>query len=452
MFEECCSLGSPQILLEELKDDMYVSRLVEPFTKTKVENDKFQPNFVKTKLLPEIKAAIKQGRKSMFTTVPSIIRLIFDNYPELGLNVVKNDILPVVKSAIQMGGQRKVNDVSDLFVEIASSIPRDYRDDVVCEIIRKLAVDSDPKLRALAVFLIPVVREPEDIIQIFDDLKNDEVPSVRASVVSILQNCIFDEQIINEALKDAINDSCIGVQQVAANVLADIAPNMTSEYCKLLVNPNTARNAFPSMPQIVSHSSFAEIIDSFFIAMKNDKNDAAAALLETVKTVSVKSESTLYIRAAQELVSFTPFTWRLHSFSEKFERKSDFLELLNPSSISDWRTRYALLKQCQEFVPELGSSLARVAEIFSEDQVAYVRNETVNLWVSLIKNDITMKAVAVERLMRGTWHKRLILSKVIAAVGCYGFEHAIEQLKSDEVENVRYCIKESIRTCSQPLH
>ena len=439
-----CSVGSPQLLIDELPDASFVSRLVEPITNSKIHNDDFSLDYVEEQLLPEIKNIIKQGKKSMFTTIPKLMRLVFDNYVDDSFSIMKTEVLPVIKNAIQTGGPRKAQDVTELFIEICSAIPRDFRDDFVSELIHKFSVDPDFKIRNLAVQLIPVVRDNFRVLNEFMSLAKDKNQNVRATVVSNLANYTFEENILNTVLCNAIHDPSVGVQQVAATVFGSIAPQLTKEFCMLLRNPETVRYAFPSMPQVVAHSSFAEVFDSFIDALSFDKNDAALALLETVQKVPMKSEESLYIKAAQALVSFSPFTWRLHSFSQLFTNKSDFIELLDPSKINDWRTRFALLKQCQEFVPELGSQLIRLAEIFSEDQIAYIRNESVNLWVMIMKECPYAQYDTIQRLMRGSWQKRMVLAKVIGVCGTNGFEETIKTLQNDSVENVRHCINSNI--------
>ena len=440
-----CSIGSPQLLIDDLPDASYISRLVEPITNMKIQNDDFQMDFVTDVLLPQIKTIIKQGKKSMFSTIPTIIRLIMDNYIDDAFQIMRTEIVPIFKASIQSGGQRKVQDVTDLFIEVCSMIPRDYRDDFVVDLVHKFSSDPDIKIRQLAVSLIPVVRDSCRVIQDFFALSKDKQPSIRASIVSNLNNYTFEENIINTIFCSAIHDPCIGVQQMAANMIGSVAPQMTKEFCLLLRNPQTVRNAFPSMSEIVAHSSFAEVFDSFLVALNYDKNDAALALLETVQKVSIEQEQSLYIRAAHELVDFSPFTWRLHSFAQFFSNKSDFIALLDPSRVTEWRTRYALLKQCIEFVGELNtSSLIRLAEIFSEDQIAYVRNESVNLWVTILKSNQDTQPAIIDRLMRGSWQKRIVLSKVIGIFGKEGFESTVDQLQHDAVENVRHCINSNI--------
>ena len=436
-----CSIGSPQLLLDELPDASYVSKLVEPITKTKIDNFGFQMDFVEQQLLPGIKTIIKQGKKSTFSTIPALIRLILDNFGEESFGLIKNELHPIIISTILTGGPRKAQDVTDLFIEICSMIPRHFREDFVVDLIHKYSLDKDIKLRLLAVHLIPIVRDSDRVFDNFSALAHDSNPTIRGTIVSNLSNYTFEEDVIVDVIKDAISDPCIGVQQMAANIFGSIAPNLSKEFCQLLENPETVRNAFPSMPQVVAHTSFAEIFDSFLAALAFDKNDAALALLETVQSVPLKSEESLYIRAAKSLISFSPFAWRLHSFAQSFTDKSSFVELLDPSHVSDWRTRYALLKQCQEFLDDLDlSSLIRLAEIFSEDQIAYIRNESVNLWVAILKKSIGTKATVVDRLMRGSWQKRMVLAKVIGIHGKEGFNDIVELLQNDPVENVRHCI------------
>ena len=437
------SMSSPSLLLSQISDPQFVGRLCMPIINEQVANEDFLPPLITNSIVPEIKNIIKGDKKNQFESIPTIIRLMIENYPEIGVMIVKNDIFNIIQETIQTSGSRKAADLTDLFVEIASTIPSYYRDEILVDLIHKYTTDPDAKIRHLAVSLIPVVRDNSRVLTYFQKLAKDKVPTIRGAVIQSLSNCTFDENIINSILVNGTKDSNLGVQQIAASVFGSIAPQLVKDFCRILKNPNTVRYAFPQMPQIVACNSFAEIFDAFDEAIKYDKNDGALALIETVKLVDVKQESALYIRAARQLASFQPFAWRIHDFAKSFSNKCDFIELLDPKGITDWRTRYALLKQCEEFVPEVSTSLARLAEIYSEDQVAYVRNESVQLWNLILKNDPTIKSECIERLMRGSWHKRMILAKLIGVYGSLrGFKDAAEKLANDPVENVRNCLSQ----------
>ena len=442
MMIDSYSLGSPSFILSNIRDPEFVGRLCQPIINTYVPNEAFLPPLITKSIIPEIKEIIKNVKKEQFTSIPTIIRLMITNYPDIGVKIVKNDIFALLQSTIQCSGSRKAKDLTDLFVEIASTIPKFYRDDITVEAIRKYANDQDYKLRQLAVSLIPVVSDNPRVLPFFRSLANDRLASIRSAVISTLPNCTFDESITNYILISATKDSSIAVQQEATSLISTIAPQLVKDYCRLLKNPNTVRYAFPQLPEIVMHNSFSEVFDAFEEAVNHDKNDAALALLETVSKVDPNNEAALYIRAAKMLVSFAPFAWRLYSFTRYFTNKSEFISLLDPSGIEDWRTRYALLKQAEELVPDLGSSLVRLAEVFSEDPVASVRNESVLLWNLLLQNAPNVRCDCVERLMRGSWHKRMVLAKLIGIHGNKSFEDAIEKLANDPVENVRRCINE----------
>lgn len=434
------TLSSPSLRISNLTDPDFVNKQCAPLVQHEVGNDDFDMDLISDKLLPEIKNVIKQDKKNKFETLPTLFRLIIDNYPEDGSSILRNEIFSTIQSTIKFGGPRKASDLTQLAVEIASVIPKYYRDDIIFELVSHYYLYDDQSTRNLAVHLMSIVCDFSRVQYFFETLANDKSSVIRGAVLTVLPNCMIDDDSMRQILIQAANDPHPGVRQVAATVIGKASPPLINEYKKLLSNSITVRYAFPSMPEVVMSTSFSEIVDAFFEAIKIDKNDAAVALLETANKANIKSEEPLYIRAATELVSFAPFAWRLYSFSRNFSNKSDFIELLDPTKIPDWRTRYALLKQCEDFIPDLGSQLLRLAEIFSEDQTAIIRSESANLWSMLIKSDYSIIQGAIERLMRGSWHKRLILCKVIKQIGESHFGDIVNQLKNDDVANVRECI------------
>lgn len=439
MIDSSC-LSSPSLRLCNLTDPEFVCRQCSPFSSQAISNEDFDIQFVEETIVPEIKNAIKQDKKSKFETLPTLFRLIIDNFPQDGSNIVKNKIFPAIQSTIKFGGARKTSDLTKLAVEIASVIPRYYRDDIISDLVMRYYLDEDPSTRNLAVHLISIVRDFWRVQPILEILSKDKSNLVRASVLMILPNCMCDEDTVRTIISQAVSDSNPGIQQIAASIIGKVAPWMIDEFKGLLESVTTVRYAFPSLPEVISQNSFAQIIDSFFEATKIDKNDAAVALLEAVQVADINTEEALYIRAASELITFTPFAWRLHAFSLNFTNKNDFVELLDPSNIKDWRTRYALLKQCEEFVPELGSQLVRLAEIYSEDETAVIRKESASLWALLVQSDSSLDSDMIERLMRGPWQKRIVLCKVIKQFGTSRFARVAEKLKKDDVAMVRDCI------------
>ncbi|EAY07527.1 hypothetical protein TVAG_125000 [Trichomonas vaginalis G3] len=414
-----------------------------PFSLIKKDED-IQLEIFEANILPMIKSAIRDDKKSMFASILDASHQIFEKFYDLGEHLMRTEIFSVIISTIQTGSQRKVLDITQLAEEICASIPSDYRDDFTTEIIEKYYSSQDPKLRYLTTRLIPIVCDSQNIFPYISALANDDHPNIRAAAILSISFINCQDSSLDKLLVDASEDTEICVQQSVASIIGSVAPHLVNVYKKFLVNQNTVRDAFPSFPNVVKANNFGQLYDAFVEAMKIDKNDAALALLETVKTADIDSEEYLYIKAASELMTFSPFAWRIHSFSERFQNKTDFLELLDPSRISDWRTRFAILKQCEEFVPELGSSLCRIAEIFSEDSTGYIRGESVNLWIALLKQSKNIKATMVERLTRGSWQKRMVLSKIIVSIGKSGFEDVVELLKNDDIEIIRRFIQDNI--------
>jgi hypothetical protein len=121
------------------------------------------------------------------------------------------------------------------------------------------------------------------------------------------------------------------------------------------------------------------------------------------------------------------------------------LPFIDLKSVVPWRDRMLILRQCIEFVPFLGAALVEHAIEFADDQVAIVRNESVKLWVALIRADREI-ARNVCRLGEMRWQTRLVATKIIAAVGmCEEFVELGRGLSGDAVFNVRYGLAVGIR-------
>ena len=90
MLIDSCSFSSASLLLSNISDPEYVSRLCQPIIHESIPNEAFSQDFILETILPQIKDIIKNCKKSQFSNIPQIIRLMIDNYPEVGVNVIKN--------------------------------------------------------------------------------------------------------------------------------------------------------------------------------------------------------------------------------------------------------------------------------------------------------------------------------------------------------------------------
>lgn len=432
---------SPTLLISNLSDPSMVGRVCQPIIGKQICPEEFVPSYVITKIIPQIKQYVRNGSNTQLTTVPTIIRLILDNYPEIGYRTLKNDIIPAYRLAFLNSSNMRQMEIFELFSDVLSSIPSYYRDDIVIDLINEYTYSSDTQTRILGTLLIPIVHNNSKLVKLFQTLARDKDPQIRCAIASILINVTFDEALIKNTLIKLIKDTNLKVRQHAAAIFGDIAADLTYEYNKMLGSPELVQYLLPSLPKVVARGSFSEVIHGFFNATKFDKNDAAVALLETAKIAS-EEEVHLYISSAKELVTYTPFAWRLYEFASNFQDHELFLPLLHPVCRgNDWRQRFAILKQCEQFAEEFPAELITNAESFSEDQVAVIRTESVVLWEIILKQRPDLKSEAESRLMRGLWQKRQVFAKLVAKLGVDSFPEAAKKLAEDPVDNIAAIVR-----------
>lgn len=435
---------SPSLRFSNLSDPMFVTNACRPIISTQITTDEFIPEFITEELLPNIKLMVSKGVVGQLETVPTVMRLTLDNYPEIGYNILVTEVFPFMKEAIQEGCTNRSKEISDLFVEVVSMIPSYCRDEIVIEIVEDYSSDANYKTRMLAVYLIPIVRDSNSVLKCFQNLADDVHPNVRAAVVSQLKYVTFEERIVVSILKNATNDSSVIVLQTAASIFGDITPHLTAIYGRLLFDINTVKYAFPSFSKVISCSSIVDLIESFIEGSKLDQDNASKALLDSVQYAR-ESESSYYARAALSVITYQPFIKYISHITNHFENKEEFLKLLDPKLNTKWRNRILQLEQVIHFLPEYSYQIMDIIEQYSDDDVAAVRNATVDLWKRLVDTQFSMRNEIEERLMRGKYVKRIIFAKLIGLCGVSTFPNGYKKLKEDPIELVRGAVENYIR-------
>jgi hypothetical protein len=173
-------------------------------------------------------------------------------------------------------------------------------------------------------------------------------------------------------------------------------------------------------------------------------NEAVTALLDSRDCCSVADRQMVF-GLCQKLRRCQHFQRSIAAFAEWADDRSKFLGLIEFKPASNWREKIGVLQQCIELVPFLGGALAEFAIQFAQDGVAIVRDRSVELWVAMIRADRAAMA-ELDRLMEKGWQTRLIVAKIVAAVGVTKVSEGIAQrLSRDEVRNVRFCLAAGIR-------
>jgi hypothetical protein len=200
---------------------------------------------------------------------------------------------------------------------------------------------------------------------------------------------------------------------------------------------------------MVARNSFAEFYEALAAAIELDPDSAAEALVKCAGSLKEEDQA-LTMMCAEQLGTNRVFLRHLFTFSDRFADQHQFLRFLDVKRAPEWRDRYVMLRQAILFVPLYASELVALAVQFAGDEVAIIRDASVQLWAELIR---THQAAAEElgKLLDAKWQTRLVAAKVIGEVGIFnGFEKMAEILGQDNVENVRYCLASRIK--GAPLH
>lgn len=110
------------------------------------------------------------------------------------------------------------------------------------------------------------------------------------------------------------------------------------------------------------------------------------AVILNISRVIKKEEQQLLLDTAMSMRSHLTLINYLHKFSKAFDNKDIFLDFLHPHQIKKWRLRVALMKQAILFILLFKRRLVPIAQLFSNDDIAIVRNESVDFWVELLNN------------------------------------------------------------------
>lgn len=485
--------ASPTFLISQLSDPTFVGTVCRPFLNNNDEyfnksesdlgkSDFFSLSLAENVLIPSAINNIKANNSDAMQNIPSLVKLIIDNHGYDGLSLVMDKVIPELITSYRKCLSSASKSTIKLIGDVLCSISSKFRDETLIEVITKSSCDPEPKLHILAAYLIPLVRDSSRVLSIFRSLSLDRVPQVRSELVKGLPNCNFDDSsIIKYILVNSSKDQNVTVRRSAAMIFGKVAPELIEEFSPLLESSDTVKAALKSVKEIVIQNGLAVISKSFQKACMMEPELSAAVLLNISKVVQ-EEEKSLLLNFAFLLKYTNNLTTHLFKFSQNFSDKEVFIDLLTPNIDGkqmlerQWRTRKNLLEQAILFIPVLHEKLVKLAELFSKDSIAIIRNMSVDLWVALI-NDVTVgngseslnnekdsnaiycddKNIVSERrisiiakakvvLMNDdNWHTRLVLAKIISAIGISnGFEDVAEKLSHDNISNVRYCIANNV--------
>lgn len=469
--------ASPTFLISQLSDSTLVSSVCSPFLTNKDEYFKngetisFPLSLAEEVLVPSAINNIKANNSEAIKKIPSLVKLIIDNHGIDGLSLVINMILPAMitsfRSCLSSASKSSMILIGDILCAISSK----FRDNALIEIITKSSCDPEPKMHTLAAYLIPLVRDSSRVLSLFRSLSLDRVPQVRCEVVKGLPNCNFDESLIKYILVNSSKDQNATVRRASATIFGKIAPELVDDFLPLLESKDTVKAALKSVKEIVIQNGLKIIKQQFHRACIMEPELSAAVVLNISKVIN-DDEKSLLLNFAFLLKYTNNMSTHLFKFSQNFQDKDIFIELLTP--IVDgkqmleqhWRIRRNLLEQALLFIPIFHEKLITIAELYSKDPIAIMRDMSVKLWVALIKDESIdtdnsenqnkdniiseRKSFVINEAKRiltdnEKWRLRLVLAKIINEIGIYPyFDDVTEKLSHDIISNVRFCIAKNI--------
>ena len=437
--------ASPTVLISPMSDPSTMTNVFGPFLSTEaVVPDSFELALVQTVIVPNLKKAIFTREVSKFGNVPKAVKSIVVNFGDEGLSLIVDEILPAITDCYLHSPTDSSNNYQDLYLNAISSLPSRIRDDVLVEIVHKFAQSSDYRLRVLAVHTVPLVRRHCSVTAVFKDLAADELPVVRAEATSLLPNCNFDTDVIEEVVTKSARDLDFRVRNAAAYVFGNVAPRMLTLYLELLTNSATMEKALNSFVPVAEANGLEPLSAAFSTAIRSYPDKCAKVLVECAGRIDV-SQHRLIFRCAKKMRHIPEMVERLYDLSAPFETKMPFLEFFVVSRMRNWREKALYAKQAVLFVQDLGSAMMDIAVDFASDENATVRDESVKIFLAIYQLHQNL-ADSISAVLQRTWQMRIVLAKLISEAGLpVAFWEAAKQLSTDSVELVRNCLANGVR-------
>lgn len=305
--------------------------------------------------------------------------------------------------------------------------------------IIKIAASSDSRLRTFAAELIQYSKNPLKIRNAAYSLTIDRTLQVRSQIAASLEKANFDDRITKTLVVNLSRDAHPQVRNCIIPLFIKYSPEMIKEFNSFLASESTCKTALLYLKPMIIQHKFESLIDSFKVAMNIYPDEAVSAFINVAEEI-LKDEEDLFIEIALELKHNVKLVSSIHEIYPYLKRKDWISKVLTAEDDHKWRMKSIICQECVHMAPYLNEQLVPHAVRFSNDDVAIVRNLSVQLWIALFNqtNDILDD---FKRLLKGGWQQRMVVAKVIASLGVTPrFVMFAETLCKDEVENVRSCL------------
>lgn len=436
--------NSQSLALTQLTDPTFIARVCAPFLAYEIQPSALSPNLVLRDIIPAMKSAIKSSKHDTMPNVNLMIRFIIDYFQQEGMSIIIKEIMPALMGALLQCDLKTIMAQHNFFTDAFSSIPAQFRDGALIAIISRHSSAPDCKIRVIVINLITMVHDFSRVKTCFQSLSFDRVPTVRVAFVNGLAYCHFEQQVIDHFIHNAVRDQAVQVRNAAAQVIGLVAPYLIDDYLLLLQNNSTAESALSSLKSIVQANSLGSVYQDFVLALSSFPEKGINALLLTAPIVH-PSEHLLLIKIAEQLKDNMLFVSKLSLFASIIGNAEPFFNYLWPNDGASWRIRYQLAHQARAFIPYFKSRLISLAIMYSEDEIAQIRNESVHIWKEIIKED--PEAINnLFQLLESKWQTRLVAAKVVSGEEIMSelAQEMAKILSKDSVSNVRYCLAKNL--------
>ncbi|OHT17586.1 hypothetical protein TRFO_00837 [Tritrichomonas foetus] len=401
---------------------------------------------IKEVLIPNICYCIQNLQADEFSFIPQITEMLIEVFDDEAIEYINDFIFPTILSVYSMlSNTNNINihhktreTLVDLIVAILNSIPKDFFDTCLVKLIQQLVKAPEYYYRILALKLFPLAHFRQFVKKNFDKLFYDENIKVRLAAIENLNIMPINQLDKEEYLLKAILDSNQTFYNHVSAHMSIISSTNVGLYNEMLKNKPTMANAILDSPRFVQANGFCAIKEAFTNAIVMMPNEGVQALIKLSAIIEEDERQSLF-ECSLKISNFVGFMTNLYKFAQYFPNKDIFINLLSMEGVEQWRMRKILIDQCILFASHLHQKLIPIALSFSCDEIACIRNQTVELWIRIINACPECTHSIFDQLLSKSWQQRLIAAKIVSKLGMsHQTEDVARTLCNDAVSNVRY--------------
>ena len=386
------------------------------------------------------------------------LNIMFDRFGNESVDPLTSALTDSIKKAFVSMHYKDTVAYENMLKIIIESIPEPYHDQFLAIIINKLIDETDCRLRIQAAKMIKFMNSGELVKDSFLKIVRDRIQSVKIAAISALNSEFrnnLDEKEAIDIINNAINDPSTQVRNAAVKIIPLYANVFVDKFKQLLKNPRTMQTAIEVIPKMIQVNGLDPYFECLNYATSFFPEDVDNVLLEIAKyTKDSEKDSLLELFKNVESQTFKCIS-KVYEFSQYFEDKKIFFEMINPALEKQWRNRLILLNQAILYANDFNTLnekkriLIDYAYFYTKDPIAYIRNESIRLIIIILKNDPSyFKEFADTLINSENWQQRLLLAKIISHCNNFNDETVlfyIKRLANDKVSNIQDSIANTLK-------